>query len=98
MENYDMKDDPLPSSDIPAPPMDFSDILTNELLDELMTRFDHIVMEGMLVTSDTGGKRMVKRWKGCSHTCAGMALDMSHTVLTAFDADSTEADPDDLGD
>lgn len=73
------------SNNKPLPEVDLSLISTPELVNELLSRFDHVIIAGMNVFSYQGNvPMMVSTWyNGNSHTCAGLALEASSTVLKA---------------
>lgn len=71
---------------------------TVDLIAELMMRHDHAVFIGMKVTSGTeaiGQYSVMRRWRGNSHTAAGMALDVANTIIANVHDEGTQHDPDD---
>jgi hypothetical protein len=66
---------------------------TDELIGELLGRFDHVVFCGLL--NPNGDNCEVKRrWKGNSHTCTGLAHDVALVILESF-YERMESDEDD---
>ena len=57
---------------------------TDELMEELLRRCDHGVV-GMTRCGDPGPKdtSVFRKWKGNSHTCAGLAFDVAEEALAA---------------
>lgn len=53
---------------------------TQQLIDELLNRFDHAVFCGTKV-EDRDSKVTIRRWKGHQHTCAGLAQDVGMSAL-----------------
>lgn len=51
----------------------------DELTHELLIRFEHGIFIGMQ-NPDGDDLRILRRWTGNSHTCVGLAWDMSHTI------------------
>jgi hypothetical protein len=74
---------------------------TETLVRELLHRFDHAVFVGMNRPVD-GRSEITRRWYGNSHTCCGLAHDVSMSTIDEFyehlvDDDDDESDvvPDD---
>lgn len=66
----------------------------NELVEELFSRYEHVIFAGMKIDTD---QRLHKRWKGNSVMCTGLAHEAAHAVIEAMNDGCT---PDDslLGD
>lgn len=57
---------------------------TDDLLEELLHRFDHAIFAGMNYVDDDGTHKCQRRWRGNSFTCAGLASDMNLVVLHEY--------------
>ena len=62
----------------------------NELISELFSRFDHILVIGMVERTDSE-QYLLRRWGGNSHTLAGLAEDIKFKILVTYYEDE-EAD------
>jgi hypothetical protein len=58
-------------------------VSTDALVSELMSRFDHAVLVGLL-DWDEDTQRIHRRWKGDTHTCVGLAADMERVMLVDY--------------
>jgi hypothetical protein len=58
---------------------------TDDLLNEVFSRFDHACFIGMR-EQEYGEKThgFIRKWKGNSHACSGLCQDLSLLILTAF--------------
>lgn len=61
-----------------------------ELIIELLSRFDHVVFGGLKLPTDVD-QRMHRRWKGNSLTCAGIGAEITRAVLNELEDESEEA-------
>jgi hypothetical protein len=57
---------------------------TDELINELMSRFEHAVFCGMKLPTEDW-QNINRKWKGNSHTCAGLGFQVARTVLDDFE-------------
>ena len=70
---------------------------TDELLNELFSRFDHIGVCGLRVSSVKNQKMVsMRRYKGNAHTVVGLTQDLSRHILGEIDKVSTFIPIDDL--
>lgn len=58
----------------------FVDVATDDLLNEVLSRFDHAVFIGHQDRMKDRS-RIVRRWKGNAHTISGLAHDVANVVL-----------------
>lgn len=63
--------------------MDLSLVPVNDLVEELINRHDHIVLIGAKVENN-GEIKSMRRWRGNSYTCSGMAQCMSMQILDSL--------------
>lgn len=78
-------------------------VSTDDLLDELMGRFDHFVCAGMKVRplregeedAEDGQLYEKKRTKGNTRVCQGLCFALMVFQQTQFDAGATDCDGDD---
>jgi hypothetical protein len=65
--------------------MDLELASTDELVFELLKRHDHGLIVGMRIVSGqpdgNGNSTILRRWKGNSHCCAGLAHDITMDIL-----------------
>lgn len=67
---------------------------TDELLEELLSRVDHgLVVLKRVMTDEL--QHDIRRWKGNSHTVAGMALHAQIAVLDELEESYEEEDEED---
>lgn len=61
---------------------DLSLVSTDHLMTAVLHRFDHAVVVGLLTTSEKRGEhKYVRRWRGNSHTCAGLCFDVAGVII-----------------
>jgi len=67
---------------------------TDALLNELNSRFDHLVFVGLkTLTLDTSelNRILIKRfWDGNSHTCVGLCEDLARRILRDYEDEEFE--------
>jgi hypothetical protein len=56
----------------------------DDLLDELLNRFDHACFVGMRVSIPADYHGYTRRHKGNSHTCVGLLQELSSGILDDF--------------
>jgi len=77
---------------------DMKFISTNELLQEILSRFDHAIFIGIrcldMVKKEGDITRIEtsRKWKGNSYTCAGMAMEIGREILENFRVREKEED------
>lgn len=60
-------------------------VATDDLLAEVIGRFDHAIFAGMRINQDGSENHgYVRTWNGNSHACMGLAADLTAKVLAAF--------------
>ena len=70
---------------------DLSLVTTNDLIDEMLNRFDHAVFMGIKALDivnkedDTTRISSFRNWKGNSYTCAGLAQSLMRASLADFE-------------
>ena len=62
---------------------DLSLISTDKLIEELLSRHEHAIFIGMKIPKDNE-VILIRRWKGNTHTCMGLSMDLAHCVLSHF--------------
>lgn len=69
-------------------------VSTDDLLKELLHRFDHAVFAGVQVkgTEEVGPIDTIRRWYGNSYTCAGLCASLSTSILKDFSDRETEVE------
>lgn len=74
---------------------------TDELVHELLRRFDHGVFTAWQVIRDlpdgTSNVRMWCRWKGCTATTVGLCHIAAEKIREGFEADARRFNDDDEG-
>jgi hypothetical protein len=71
---------------------------TTELVNELLMRFDNAVFIGMRATmgnTENGEYLTLRRWRGNSHTCTGLAFDAAMQCNNDMHDHGERHDPDD---
>ena len=67
---------------------DLKFVLSEELLTELLNRYEHAVFMGVRVPtqneSNVGEVVSLRRWFGNSYTCAGLCASLSQSILKDF--------------
>lgn len=58
---------------------------TDDLLEELIARFDHCVFVGMKDASEVG-EFVQRQWNGGIVTCAGLCNWMNHKLMAQYEA------------
>lgn len=72
-------------------------IPTEELLKELLNRFDHAIFMGIKVYKEQGGEiTSVRRWIGNSYTCCGLCESIKRSILNEFDSKEVPIGENDL--
>ncbi len=68
--------------------MDLKFVLSEDLLTELLHRYEHAVFMGVKIpTQDKDGIGEVvslRRWFGNSYTCAGLCASLNYSILKDF--------------
>lgn len=59
-------------------------ISTDALLDELAARCDHMVVACLMERTDDGEQELRRLWRGNTHTCIGLAVDVQERVLSRW--------------
>lgn len=73
--------------------------LSADLIDELMSRYDHAIFAGIVNRpNDEYPNRLVRmmRWTGNDITCAGLAFGLANTASEHYNAVEQELPTDDL--
>jgi hypothetical protein len=72
----------------PEPKFDLELVATEDLIKELLNRHDHAVFGSMKIGEAPNQSRYAWRWKGNSHTCAGIGMHLAKTILDDFEVDA----------
>lgn len=75
-------------------PYELQLVPTHELIQELMTRYDHAVFGGIQARSEQNIRS--RRQKGDYHTCAGLAMSLATMSLKLRDDAETKVDDSEL--
>lgn len=67
---------------------------TDDLITELLSRFEHAIFSGMKPPMPSGHTFTVRRWKGNSATCCGLAAFVSTRIIDDYYIDSQVVDDD----
>lgn len=59
---------------------DLSLISTDDLFEELVNRFDHLVISGIKYTKSDGEYMVMRKWSGNRHTCLGLLTVLSQKI------------------
>ncbi len=65
-------------------------ILTEELIQELLNRYEHAIFMGVKIPQlEKDGKYVgeivsLRRWIGNSYTCAGLCASLSRSIMSSF--------------
>lgn len=63
--------------------IDLSLVPTDDLIITLLERFDHSVFSGIRENADGKGNHLVlRKWKGNSETCCGLATQLGVVITT----------------
>ncbi len=76
--------------------VDLSLVSTDDLMTELLSRADHgvVALYHVLTDNDDYGEcRMLRRWKGNSLVCAGLATAVSVAALQGYDSSAADGEP-----
>ncbi len=66
--------------------MTLSYVSNDELLQELASRFDHMIFIGLIRWDEKKStEKLIRRWKGNTHTCIGLAHDIQHRMMMDFE-------------
>lgn len=68
---------------------------TEELADELLTRFDHAIIVGKRIRSKNGTFTTFRKAIGDAHTCAGIAMDIQVSLIHGLLSQAQQMKPED---
>lgn len=69
-------------------------VATDDLVAEILGRFQHVVLCGMNIPID-GEQHVIRRWRGNSMTCSGLCQSASMDIINDWNADARRTNGED---